>query len=58
MTNSLCRLGTTVSVIAMIGTAAMAASDGDDISDEVITEQRAALAANTNGGRIWPASAA
>ena len=56
MTNSLCRLVTTVSAIAMMGTAAMAASDGHGVSDEVIAKQRAVLAATTDGEGYGPQS--
>lgn len=56
MINSLCQLVTTVSVIAMMGTAAMAASDGHGVSDEVIAKQRAVLAATTDGAGYGPQS--
>ena len=56
MSISLCRFVTTVSVIAMMGTAAMAASDGHGVSDEVIAKQRAVLAATTDGEGYGPQS--
>ncbi len=56
MSISLCRFLTTASVIALMGTAAMAASDGHDVSDEVIAKQRAVLAATTDGAGYGPQS--
>lgn len=56
MTKTFYALCTTAAALAMIGTAALAAGEGHAVSDEVIAEQRVALAAATDGKGFGPQS--